>query len=382
MNILTKGLMAVCATGLLASPVRAADLPCNETTWIKAERSLLISSLDVVNDARASQDGVWSFSHVMTSALALSDGHAGATTYQWLDQWRTLTNLNGFPVGPRSPGIILAEWPRPGGIAPELSQDLDLTKAPFRLLAIVFRPDLRTEAKPQGEGRFVFGATSGDQGKANMTVIFEFALPELPSAEGNLSWAKAIAELSLEQDGQQYLQRLQRLTDLFLAPNEGHSHLAQVRTNEQLFGQGWDLREFHLASGGKYLEQAPLANNPDISMNSGTGSPQLLAWVDASREQILRGDFEVPANMLAGSFLVLDDTFRWLAQTQELPEDVKMAFARGTCNGCHGTHTGTRFLHVEPRIESRASRLSSFLKGELPKRAQALEKQVCGVSLP
>ena len=374
--------MAFCATGLLASPVHAAALPCNETTWIKAERSLVISGLDVVNDSRASQSGPWSFARVMTSALAVADGQAGSLAYQWLDQWRTLTSLNGFPVGPRSPGIILAEWPRRGGIAPELSQDLDLTKAPFRLLAIVFRPDLRSEAKPHGEGRFVFGATSGEQDKANMTVIFEFALPSVVTANGSMTWEKAIAGLSLEQDGQQYLQRLQQLTDLFLTPRDGHSHLAQVRTNEQLFAQGWDLREFHLTEGSAQLEQAPLANNPDISMNSGAGSPQLLAWVDASREQILHGDFEVPANLLAGSFLVLDDTFRWLAQTQELPEDVKMAFARGTCNGCHGTHTGTRFLHVEPRIKSRASRLSPFLKGELPKRAQALEKQVCGVSLP
>lgn len=378
-NRLQRIVMAL-SLAFMAEYGSARDLPCDTANWINPGKSLVITSVDVVNNSRTKGAGPWSFANVMSSALATSPQASGTATYEWLDLFRTTESMNGFPMEVRPGGIILSTWERMGGGTDDQNTNLNLLKAPFRLLSIVYRPDERTDTKPFGEGRFVFGADLPGSGKANMTIIFEFALPRRPLPGGGVSddsfWQRQFAELSLLPFGEEYLEKLQNLTDLFMQPQGGRSNIAQVRTNDQLFGQGWDLREFKLDPATKRLLAAPPAQTPDISMNK-ERSGELIAWILSQQTEILSGKYEVPPQFIGGQFVMLDDTFEWVSGNNGIPSGVKHAFSRGTCSGCHGIETRTRFLHIEPRSPSLPSRLSPFLKAQLPARAASLQGFVC-----
>jgi hypothetical protein len=57
------------------------------------------------------------------------------------------------------------------------------------------------------------------------------------------------------------------------------------------------------------------------------------------------------------------ETLAW--QVPGASEEVRHAFARATCSGCHKSETGTNFLHVRTREVGSPSLLSAFLTQEL-----------------
>ncbi len=114
---------------------------------------------------------------------------------------------------------------------------LDMSQAPFRLIAIVNRPDLRLVADDGtaigGEGRFVFqvlGPTLAVNALAGavevmdatvtpqkFTVIFEYSLP-VARASDTLVWARRWHGLGALPFGADYNATLRALTNAFSGP--------------------------------------------------------------------------------------------------------------------------------------------------------------------
>ena len=359
-----------CALAATIAKADDSDLPCAQSGWVKAASSLVITDLTVVNDVAARNEGPWSFAHALAGALPAAE-HLGRAAYEWLDQYGTVTELNGFSVTPRTPGAFLSNWARVG--APDgtigIGADLDPAKSPVRLLAIVFRPDLvHAQTAPQGEARLVFGATDRETGTKNLTIIFEYGLPD------GFAWAPAFAALSEVHFGPAYNTALQALTARFVEASGGETHLLRLRTNEQYFGQGWDLREFHVDGAGARFVQTPVAQTPDLSLN---GNGDLLQWINDNAAAVHAGQYELPEKFLGGTGFLVDDHFAWFKGAPGLDPGLRADFAKNTCNGCHGRETDTRFLHIAPRLAVEPAALSPFLKAQLPIRRARLEAQVC-----
>ncbi len=94
--------------------------------------------------------GPWSVPGLLTR-LGGSTISASSILNGWLQTWERDQLIGSDPVLGRRMGPFLRFWPR------DSLGRLDLNRAPFRLTAIVFRPDLIDRDKPAGEGRFIFG---------------------------------------------------------------------------------------------------------------------------------------------------------------------------------------------------------------------------------
>lgn len=74
----------------------------------------------------------------------------------------------------------------------------------MRLLAIVYRPDLRDLSKRKaGEGRFVFGVLDPTEAPLSFTVILEYSLPAKTKTDVR-NWALALQKLSTLKFGSTY----------------------------------------------------------------------------------------------------------------------------------------------------------------------------------
>jgi hypothetical protein len=285
---------------------------------------------------------------------------------------------------------------------------LDTRKAPFRLLAIVNRFDLRESSlygASAAELRFVFCAvdTSKPGGDAApFLVIFEFGKP-LKNFQEVRKYARDWAGLSDPAlTDSQYLDRLGKITEDVVLPvavstGTSHSNLHQIRTEEMLFNppgkSGWEFREF-IRDAAFHLRSHTLANTPDPWVNKYPLA--LRQWLTENAEDILAGGHTLPPVMKmiasdSGAILgnrkllaaVADsETNDWLSSTTALPpatETVRRAFISATCNGCHSMSgcqrqvTDLRFMsHVETRKPGNAAEISPFLTNDLKRRAQNL----------
>ncbi|MCO5170548.1 MAG: hypothetical protein M9894_29795 [Planctomycetes bacterium] len=355
---------------------------------IDPARVLMITDLSVVEDpaltdATTTPPGAWTFRALVEAMAGPRD--PADLVLEWLRTWETDQTINGHVVGARAQMRTLVTDPwlaRSGG------RRLDLAQAPFRLLAIVNRMDLRGSsgygagggaaapvaarltapavvARPAprlhaGEGRFVFGVL-GPQGEAlPFTVIFEYELPAADPAEV-LGWARSWAQLNQVPFGARYNRLLARITDRFAragaAPGKPQgSALNQVRTNENALSRVWELREFVLQSRQASLAPATVKQTPDLAFNQ---TPELADLVNGNEAALLAGAFVVPGRLLGGSSIVLGV---WNAPGIRSAE-ARHAFALNTCGGCHQAETGTPFLHVGVREPGQAAPLSGFLTG-------------------
>src|SRR5262249_50660616 len=130
-------LIAFATLLLVSGPLQAEEI-CTfaAPTDISIERELLITDLSVVNDARASSSGAWSFGGLLTT-LAPSD--APALVKHWLDSFERRQEVNGFPLPPR-PAMrarLTRLWMATDGATTFADWTPNLANAPFRLLAIV-----------------------------------------------------------------------------------------------------------------------------------------------------------------------------------------------------------------------------------------------------
>jgi hypothetical protein len=305
----------------------------------------------------------------------------------WLESWVRTQRINSFDVVPRPQveSIVLCPWlqrrPENGCDADCKSckeEELDLNEAPFRLLAIVNRVDLRRldhEIAPAGEGRLVFGLVrgAGDDPAATplrMTAIFEFAYPT-DSGQTARAWAERWHALGPDSAEESFKEGLQAITDDFVSAGS----LSQIRTNERDLEWRWELRQFvHDASG--LPVPAVTSNTPDVTLN---GSTALRDYLLANRASVLSEVDQLPARLCGGA-APGDQVWR-----VNVDEPLRKAFANQTCNGCHMTEQVPVDIafHISPQRRGR-ERLSPFLfdpdkpeGDELTRRADSLRAALC-----
>jgi subtilase family serine protease len=333
------------------------------------QRELMITSLSVVNDpVRTTGMGAWTFGKLMQD---MAPTPAGAPDFvkRWLETWMTPQTANGFTAAPRTAiqSLVLGPWQTASGGA---GAPLNLSIAPFRLLAIVNRIDLRNLPNDAGEGRFIFGVLDGSGNQTQFTVIFEYKLPGTTAADVT-QWAQDWGSLgTLSLGSAAYNTRLQEITDAFagrgVAPGKPNgSSLGQIRTNEIAIGAPWQLREFVLDAVTGDLKVDTVKQTPDqFAWNNSSGLRDLINQNEAA---ILAGTFQLPntfnSQPLLGAFSNTDSpSFFWNAPGINNAQ-ARHLFSLNTCNGCHGGETNTPFLHVSTRSANSESSLSGFLTG-------------------
>jgi hypothetical protein len=281
----------------------------------------------------------------------------------------------------------------PASPATDASCVLDMTKAPFRLMAIVYRPDLRivagNDTSTGGEGRFVFevvGPTLGVNTASGavevmdatlkpqkFTVIFEYSLP-VQDDGATITWAQRWHALGAKAWGNAFNAHLLGVTRDFSGPDQdtrrpNGNALDQLRTNEVALqgarfthaGSGfsnakqfWELREFHLTATGLAPHTMNLEPARDFDTfragmvaTEGTRSAELASFLNANAAAVLAATDKLPDGMSGNSSLVGSSPYGAWAAFDGVAPAVRNAFAINTCAGCHRHETDTNhFMHV------------------------------------
>jgi hypothetical protein len=380
------------------------------TSGVKFDREMVITAIDVVNDpcrtkwsgcGDTTKQAKWTFAYLMQQMAGST--HPSTFILKWLESFEETPSVNGQSLQARSKvrTDIINPWRAASGCStagnPKVDASpcltLDFAKAPFRLLAIVNRMDLRSEnaqifygGGSAGEGRFVFGVTKQDGTPLDATVILEYELPT--STWSTLTWAQKWHALgALTAPSAAYNDKLQEITDMFVKSgaipakaNFGNA-INQVRTNEKAFDGSaspiFELREHKLqcrtgiscSANEKVLAPTTLAQTPKNSLDM---TPELRTYMNNNMSAILGGTHVVSGTMLTGASRPLDmitNPFRvWMADSPLDPVpppstegDVRRLFGFSTCNGCHSLETDTDNFHIAPRASGAASQLSSFM---------------------
>ncbi len=365
--------------------------PASCETEVDRWKELLVIHRSVLLDRRARNDvagAPWSFRSRLEE-LAGSTTDAPAFAAAWLDQWKTVTAVGPdlAPVTPRPLVDEVLATPWRGS-----SYELPLDKTPFRLIAIVNRIDLRSEADAcggnAGELRFVYTATNPmTSASLEMTVIVEIPYPATRTAK---EWAEAWHELGALPFGDEYNQKLADLTSAVTKDSKPSTWL--LRTNEIAFGNTteklpWELREFALENGR--LAQQPLAATPRIELNR---TPSLDSWAKENRARVLDGTYVLPSSFRAGAAPMTTAWFKW--DSSQMESDLRTALSLGTCNGCHAgerNESSLRFQHLAPAdapgpyygSQNGETRVSQWLndpsgnEDELGRREKSMARALC-----
>jgi hypothetical protein len=311
----------------------------------------------VVTDEAVETDPRFGFDRVMGAVLG-PDGDSAA--FAWMDSW---TKVDGEETLRTD---VIEPWAN-ASAATNTKARLDLSHAPFELVAIVNRVDLGTLGPSRSaELRFVYGlVTEGE--RRPLTVNVEIHMPPTRSVADWASAWHALGSLS----GPAYSDALAAIVDEVLAsPLEG-----QVRTQDAEHAEPM-LLEFDLGQGA--LVPGKLFDQPDPSVSAA----ELAAFV-SSNETLVNEDEEVlPRPMLAHSI-------RAVPQPTSLPgvsSELAQTFEDHTCAGCHTAEpTIDGRFHISPLRRGQAA-LSPFLAGgpttpeatdELSRRAEVLRGLLC-----
>ncbi|MGJ8668786.1 MAG: hypothetical protein ACSHXK_04780 [Oceanococcus sp.] len=371
---------------------------------------LMITDLRVVEDPLRTDPengdfATWSFRYLIEQMAG--EQQPSDFVRDWLQQWAFDQSINGHTVAAREAmwEKIIDPW-----LAASGGSQLNLDIAPFKLLAIVNRMDLRRHTADgnvatAGEGRFVFGVLDQNgvplpplagTATGGFTVIFEYELPAKNMRELR-SWTEAWRDLGANPLGtERYNSALEVITRRFTDRNDSlgkvnGSALNQIRTNEIALDTNWELREFVLDHASGHLRQNTVALSPDpISLN---GTPMLARLINANEDALLQGDFDLKSDWFAGASLAgpftpehFDDWHQRSFREKDIFEgfffdipwsanginsnNARHNFALNTCNGCHREETETSFLHVSfasehtlPGAMGVAAALSEFLTG-------------------
>ncbi|MDI1445618.1 hypothetical protein [Polyangium sp. 6x1] len=352
---------------------------------VDATKELFITDLSVIQDARASGLGNWSFGHVVQE---MAKGHdEQAFIKGFMETWLQDQTVDGLTIKARTQmeDLVLAPWRAKSADG----KTYDLDKAPMSLLAIVYRLDLRRQknvGEGVGEGRMIYNVHGPDGRPLQFTMIFEYKLPANRGQSAE-SWAREFHALGALPFGPDYNARLEALTEKFVSAKAWQgmppgSVLNQLRTNEIALTLGgpeplWEMRQFEINPQGKLLP-ASAGLTPDLVHDN---TSLLADYVRENERKILAGTHKVgprfkgqPFN--GGSARVPSRDFIW--EVPGATEEVRKAFSTATCNGCHAGETITTFLHVGPTRNSPETRLSTFvLEDQLPFRVKEMKSLVC-----
>lgn len=272
---------------------------------------------------------------------------ASEYTHRWLDEWAfdDTVNCDKVPARPAVDTELRDLWPtvpdaydvyvHPSGTR-FARKRLDMTKPPFRLLAIVLRPDLADLAPPHGaftgndeardplqagELRLVYGLVDPKTGAAkNFTIAFEFSLPAKGPGDvtnWHTRWHRELASVPFES--KLWVDRVARLvlevtrnngarstaTSMFPAKCLGcsqarphDSNLHQVRTNDfKVLGATQEFREFRIPlTPPKGKEGGALAHFylQQTFQQRLQGSPKLAHYLTDYCEPIRQAHHKVP----------------------------------------------------------------------------------------
>ena len=412
----------------LASPMTISLVPAAPMmATVDAERALMVRDLSVVADPSRTFDpcdtdgdglagnpnGAWSFKTLMGEMANTAGTGIPLDLFvrQWLAGWaKNFDPVNGGSasgdwvvnddvVPEREAGLISAivdPWPKtPAG-------NLDLDQAPFRLLAIVNRVDLRDavgygpSTSTAGELRFVFGLLNMDTcSPTRMTAIFEYTV-HANTCNEVINYAQEWEDLDLIHPpfpaSPGYLSHLQSITDPVTtagaAPAEPNgSSIGQIRTSEFVMGNPWELREFTLQPMPlgtpiqNVLRMDTTKQTPDLDFATvPLLQPVLANYINSNLSDICNQEHVVPDSWMSMPFLsgradFFPSTHFWAPGISGFPaggctdDDIRFNVSVNTCSGCHGADAidpgfDPPFYHVDPNTPGGIPvQLSRFLTG-------------------
>lgn len=404
---------------------------------VDRDRSLMIRDLRVIEDPRltvnpcdrASDENmnkIWGFGHLMQEMAKQSGVSTQEFVESWLATWskdQAIHSKEGFLLDEISDHTgralqrkVIRKWRKRSG-----GKHLDLRIAPFRLLAIVYRPDLGTRSpllapskNNPGQLRFVFGMMDtkdlnrdGDTHdffetcrSIEASVILEYEIPAL-GCERTKSWANEMIHLShLPLGSKEYNANLARLSHFVVrsgaAPEKPNgSAIGQIRTNEIGLSTAWQMREFHIDQDSGLLKQTTVAdtfrhhgrlfsktrNTPHPA--SLRGSHIMRDEIEENMSMILDGRYTMPEvsahgqPLLSGGVTLLGPFGRYDDHKLRTPDQRQARFNIGvnTCDGCHTAETGTLFYHIFPNRPGKPTRFSAYLQNS-PHKTTHLNAQL------
>lgn len=403
-------------TNALSSDLSTLATTGATTLDLIRQNSVIITSLRVVEDStrtwnscsqKGNAKGPWTFGTLMRQlaskdpANIASDAAVSSFVKNWLNTWAKTHVINGDTVEARTlVSNILNPWLNQSKSAGSPAGQLDMRFAPFKLIAIINRFDLRDGAlngipgSPCGEARLVFCLIKNDCSRAlQMTVIFEYGINKPATCSAQKAWAQQWVDLKNFAIGSsEYNVALQNITDQFTLcgsnpskPNQ--SSLDQLRTNEVTLSPNpkiWELREFFLNPNGvlreKTVEQTPADKYNAKTINDDV--KRMVDYVARNQTAIISEKNVVPLTwngvpFLGGSSHILDSPtgappkiYHWdgtnssSASTFIRSNNARFFFSFNTCSGCHGGETQTHFTHVDPVFFGTEATLSGFLTGK------------------
>jgi hypothetical protein len=342
---------------------------------VQVLQELMITNLAVVEDpVLTGVGGAFTFEHLIVQMMPQVNPTAVQKSdfvMNWLSTFLTDQVVNGDTAPERIvfDQLVIQPWLQVSGN----TGLLDLSKAPFRLLAIAYRPDLMKRdaagnVLSAGEARFVFSFVRPQNGlELPAKIIFEYELAASSQAELN-RWVDRFHGLgALPAGSREYVQQVANVTSHFTRrnaiPNRPNgSALNQLRTNEIAFGGFWELREYKVSATSGQLEQVVVAQNPAQSVNN----TQLFAdFVNMNEAQILDGSYSVPLTFQQTPFAgaaspAIRGRSRWNGPGI-VNSQARHIVSLNTCNGCHTDETLTRFNHVMERAPGQESFVSDYL---------------------
>ena len=367
------------------------------------DHSLTITAQPVVEDTTrtfnpcsgvGNPSGAWAFARLVTEMAntPLTGVQPKDFLMNWLKTWAGNQLVNGDQVAARAGiSVIINNWKALSG------GTFDIKFAPFKLIAIVNRVDLRGNSGygfgNPGEGRFVFCAIDASchvfQNIRPFMVIFEYGIPKHSCAD-----LKAYAQQwynlkTLTVGTPAYNTALQAITDQFTLANTSPSKpngssINQVRSNE--FGLGvlpWELREFNVDSATHLLKNVTVKQEPQDTFNriSPLTNPAFVqvmaAFVNSNTAAFEANRYTIPATTggknFAGGKAHTENagSYHWDGSATAGPQFITSDSARfmlsiNTCSGCHGGEGNTgNFMHVAPGAAPGGvpAVLSKFLTG-------------------
>jgi hypothetical protein len=404
MNMLSQKLPLIIGVVITVGSTCSWTSTAGATHAVVIEKELFITDLNVVNHPAEALAPSGAFHiHTLLEAMAPPGGSAKDIL---LSLVRGLRNTAPDLPSRSIDEVVINGWKRwkPDGTQIPLGDPLpddgawvvNWQKAPFRLLAIVNRIDLRANPtiRQAGEGRFVFCITDPDNPEdgepRRFTIILEYLQPAANQTQVREiadEWHKLGAIPSFDQA---YIDQLKIVTARFAGKSAmpgrpNGSALGQLRTNDIALnptgGPGWELREFVLDAASGVLRPDTVKVTPHHGLH---GSATLDFLIEILGEDAV-GSF--PSSLIGFRGITgFDAGFQWKGVTTPMNDTVLRRVSVNSCSGCHGgdgrTSDVARFYHTAPREKSDAAQLSVFLKGLPPGATGGVINPATGLSDP